>query len=66
MPCVSDKYIVRAFASGASSFAMPAGRSQALISNQVRAVCFDANVFQLAQPAGAPTVFALCKNELIL
>jgi hypothetical protein len=34
MRCVSDKYIVRAFASGASSFAMPAGRNQALISSQ--------------------------------
>src|ERR1035438_5849793 len=32
---VSNEYIVRAFVSGASSFAMPAGRNQAQISSQL-------------------------------
>jgi hypothetical protein len=61
MRCVSDKYIVRAFASGASSFAMPAGRNPALISSQPVLFVSGANVFQLAQSAGAPTFFALYK-----
>jgi hypothetical protein len=54
MRCVSDKYIVRAFASGASSFAM---RRAATGSDfwPTRAVRFEANVFQLAPPAGALT-----------
>ena len=56
--CVFDKYIVRAFASGASSFAMPAGRNPALISSQPGLFVSGANVFQLAQSAGAPTFFA--------
>jgi hypothetical protein len=52
MRCVPTEHIVRAFASGASSFAMPAGRNQALISSQPVPFVSTQTFFSLRRVSG--------------
>jgi hypothetical protein len=66
MRCVPTEHIVRAFASGASSFAMPTGRNQALISSQPVPFVSAQTFFSLRNRLERLFFCGYTNNELIL